>query len=136
MNDHAVTRFIREGAREADRRVAGWLSPTPLTATDRYLSSSAIVQRVDKAFRKLSWWWVNSRSAALTAMAGNAWSNAARSERGRGVGLALLVAAIAHVAMMMAQGPRAGWVWLVVPATAGAIGVMLLATAGAANARG
>ena len=136
MNDNAVTRFVREGAREADRSVAGWLSPKPLDATDRYLGSSAVVQRVDGAFRKLSWWWANSRSAALMATAGIALSQLAHSERVRGVGLALVVAAVVHVAMMMAQGPRAGWVWLVVPALAGAIGVMLLVAAGTSNARG
>lgn len=136
MNDNALTRFVRQGAREADRRVAGWLSPKPLAATDRYLASSAIVQRVDGAFRKLAWWWVNSRSAALMAMAGNAWSHTDRSERVRGAGLSLLIATVVHVALMMVQGPRAGWVWLVVPATAGAIGVVLLVAAGTSNGRG
>jgi hypothetical protein len=136
MNDNALTRVVREGAREADRRVARWLSPAPSTETDRYLASSWVVRRVDAACRTLWSWWLHSRSASLLSAGATAWSTAERAVRVRAAGLTLVIAVIAHVAMMMAQGPRDGWVWLVLPATAGAIGVMLLVAAGTNHARG
>ena len=127
MNDHAFARLIRHGARNADRRVAAWLAPVSGEATDKYLASSALVRGIDRASRTLSMWWMNSNAARLLSSTNDAWLTMGSVDRTRFVGVVILVAVAVHLAATIAQGPRAGWFWLILPAMAAAIGGLFVA---------
>ena len=43
------------------------------------------------------------------------------------VAFVLLTAVIAHVALILIQGPRPGWFWIVIPAMAAAFALLVLA---------
>jgi hypothetical protein len=123
---NGLIRFISLGAEDADRRIAAALTPRPLEPVDQYLRTSAIVAAIDRATARLAAWWSASEAYRL-------WSAVDQNvgkepvARYRAVAFALLIAVSLNVALTLAQGPRPGWYWLVIPVMAAASAVLLLA---------
>lgn len=46
------------------------------------------------------------------------------------VGVSLVAAAVTHLLLAFAGTPEPGWLWLVIPATAGAAGLLFIGLAG------
>jgi len=126
---NALRRFWSAGARDADDRVAAALAPRPFEPADRYLRGSAIVAALDRATVVLERWWRASRTGQSTAVFAATLRGTPPRERWHGIAIVLLVAVTVHVTLMMIQGPRPGWFWLIVPAMAASFGLFLIAGA-------
>jgi hypothetical protein len=124
---NALTRFYRLGAEDADRRVAAALAPAPTTAVDRYLEHSRLIKTIDRATRVLQDWWFASASCRLLSRVRDGVVAAPFGERYRALAFVLLIAVITHIALMVIQGTRAGWFWMIIPALAAAFAALLLA---------
>lgn len=129
----AIVRLFRLGMRDADTRLAKALAPRSSTAVNRYLASSLSIGTIDRLLQRWSAVWPRSITyRALIAPLGLA-RNAKWMERYEFLGWTLLIAAMTHVALTMAQGPRPGWYWIVIPSMAIGFGVLLLAAAHSAS---
>jgi hypothetical protein len=129
MSENGLVSFFRRGLANADERVTAALAPRSFTAADRYLWTSVAVQRFDRVTRRLQDWWLASHARAVTCSAADAWRQEPRSAQYRNMAVVLLVATSAHVGLMVMQGPRPGWFWMIIPATVLAFGVLLLMAA-------
>lgn len=123
---NGLIRFLSLGAEDADRRVAAALTPQPLEPIDRYLRTSAIVAAIDRATGRLAAWWSASEAYRLWSVVDQNVGNEPVA-RHRAVAFAVLIAVSVNVAMTLAQGPRPGWYWAVIPVMAAAFAVLLLA---------
>jgi hypothetical protein len=129
----AIARLFRLGMRDADARFAKALTPRPSTSVDRYLASSLAIRTIDRLLQRWSAVWPRSITyRRLIAPMGLA-RNGKWMERYEFLGWTLLIAAMTHVALTMAQGPRPGWYWVVIPSMAIGFGVLLLAAAHSAS---
>jgi hypothetical protein len=124
---NALARFYRRGTADADRRVAAALAPVRTDAIDRYLSNSRFVMAMDGATRRLRDWWLASATGRAASLRRDALLRAPLAVRYRTVAVVVLTAAIAHVSLMLIQGPRPGWFWIVIPAMAAAFALLVLA---------
>ena len=128
----ALARLFRSGMRDADARLERALAPRPSIAADRYLASSLTIRSIDGLLQR--WSAVLAGSFArrtLLAPLGLA-HDATWRQRYEALGWLLVVAALTHVALTVAEGPRPGWYWLVIPSMAIGFGVLLLTAANSA----
>lgn len=123
---NALHRFITLGARDADNRVAAALAPRSFAATDRYLWSSMVVRFADRLTRRLQMLWSASVAGGTASAIHERWRHAGWMERYHTLGLVVIVAAAVHVSLAVAQGPRPGWFWLIVPALTSLFAMLLL----------
>jgi len=121
-----LKRFWSAGARDADARLAAVISPQPFEAADRYLRRSAIVAALDRATVALERWWRASRSGQRAAAFADALGHTPLWQQQQRIAVVLLIAAAVHVTLMMIQGPRPGWFWLIVPAMAALFGLIMI----------
>jgi hypothetical protein len=124
---NAIARFLSLGMQDADRRLAAALAPPPLDAADRYVKDSAAVRAIDRVTRLLPAWWESSTAGRTLAGARDVFLRSPRSARYREIGSIVLTAAIVHVVLTIAQGPRPGWFWTVIPGMAVVFAMLLLA---------
>lgn len=124
---NGLARFFRLGAADADRRVAAALAPLPAEAADRHLKSSRVVGAIDRAMLRLSGWWEASEAARVLSSARDGMTGAAFAGRDHAIAHVMVIAVISHVALMLIQGPRPGWFWLIIPALVSAFAGLLLA---------
>lgn len=117
-------RFVTCGAGDAVHRLGRLTSPESVdeTGVALVLARSTAVRSVDRIVNGLeasartsvfAAWWLGRRTS---------WLNQSPVARERQIGVFLMTAAIVHLALSMAQGHPAGWLWLVVPAVAAAAG--------------
>jgi hypothetical protein len=125
----ALKRFWSAGARDADRRLAAVIAPQPFEPADRYLRRSTIVAAVDRATVALERWWQASRTGQSSVWFADRVRRTPRRERWQAIAIVLVVAVAVHVTLMMIQGPRPGWFWLIVPAMAALFGLLVIAGA-------
>ena len=131
----AIARLFRSGMRDADTRIAKTLAPQSSTAVDRYLASSLAIGTIDRLLQRWSAVWPRSITyRRLIAPMGLA-RNGKWMERYEFLGWTLLIAAMTHVALTMAQGPRPGWYWVVIPSMAIGFGTLLLTASRSASGR-
>jgi hypothetical protein len=126
---NALARFIKFGAEDADRRLAAALAPVRDDAADRYLKTSRLVTALDRATGLLRDWWLASAAARVKAAAHASITSLSFSTRYQLLAYVLLIAVLSHVSLMLLQGPRPGWYWMVIPAMTSALAVLLLAGA-------
>jgi hypothetical protein len=124
---NGLSRFYKLGVEDADRRVAAALAPVRTEAADRHLMSSRVVMAIDRATRRFQDWWLASESGRRLSNLRDGFTTAPFVERCRIVAFVLLIAVVAHVALMLMQGPRAGWFWMIIPAMVAAFAALLLA---------
>jgi hypothetical protein len=129
----AIARLFRSGMRDADTRIAKALAPRPSTAVDRYLASSLAIGTIDRLLQRWSAVWPRSITYRRLIAPLGLGRNGKWMERYEFLGWTLLIAAITHVALTMARGPRPGWYWIVIPSMAIGFGVLLLAGAHSAS---
>jgi hypothetical protein len=127
MSVRALKRFFAIGFADADAKVGRLLAPRSFSAADRYLSTSAVVRRFDAAARGLRDWWRASATAGTMLALADEWQRQDRAVQYQAVAVALLSAAGVHVLLTVINGPRPGWFWLIVPALASTLAVMILA---------
>ena len=132
---NAFKRLITFGAADADRRVAARLAPRDYAAAERYVLSSRCIGALDRLTKRFESWWFESQTRQAVIAFADAWSRETRSSRNYLVGVAALVAAATHATLMLWQGPPPQLYWLLVPALAAAVGVLLLVSARAADLR-
>ena len=125
----ALRRFLSDGARDADARLAAALTAPPLDPADSYLHTSAIVRAVDRMTVSLQRSWQSSATGQTLAHAANAFAGEPRRDRWSAVGLIVLTAVAVHVFLMIVNAPRPGWFWIVIPALAALFGALVLAAA-------
>lgn len=122
---NALVRFFSLGMQDADRRLAAALTPRSSRQVDQYLRAAALVSAMDRLTLRLQEWWMASdvrRRAELAVEAfGDRWPR-----RYQSIAVAILAAVSVHVLLTVANGPRPGWFWLVLPAMAMTFGVLLL----------
>jgi len=129
----AIARLFRSGMRDADARVARALAPRPPMEVDQYLASSVTIRTIDQLLQRWPAVWPGSIAyRTLIAPLGLA-RNATWIQRYQSLGWMLLIAALTHMALTMAQGPRPGWYWIVIPAMAMAFGGLLLTASHSAS---
>jgi len=126
---NALARFIKFGVEDADRRLAAALAPVRDDAADRYLKASRFVTALDRATGLLRAWWLASAAARVQAAAHDSITSLSFSMRYQLLAYVLLIAVLSHVSLMLLQGPRPGWYWMVIPAMTAALAVLLLAGA-------
>lgn len=126
---NALKRFWLAGARDADARLAAVIAPQSFEPADRYLRQSVIVAALDRATVALERWWLASKTGQSTAVFADTLKHTPQRERWQAVATVLLVAVAVHVTLMMIQGSRPGWFWLIVPAMAALFGLLLIAGA-------
>jgi hypothetical protein len=124
---NALKRFWSAGARDADARVAAALAPQRFESADRYLRRSAIVDALDRATIALERWWGASSVGQLSSAFAHTFSRTPLRQQRQQIGVVLIVAVAVHITLMMIQGPRPGWFWLIVPAMAALFGLLLMA---------
>lgn len=123
---NALKRFIVLGAQDADRRVAALLARPSLDAADRYVQRSGIVTAIDRAMLRASAWWSSSETRRWMIDTRESFAYAPVAERYRAIGVMLLTAAIVHVVFTVAQGPRPGLFWMIIPGMAAAFALLVL----------
>jgi len=129
----AIARLFRSGMRDADTRLAKALAPRPSTAVNRYLASSLAIGTIDRLLERWSAVWPGSITHR-TLIAPLGWTRNARwTRRYESLGWTLLIAGVTHVALTMAQGPRPGWYWIVIPSMAIGFGALLLTASHSAS---
>ena len=126
---NALTRFVALGLRDADRRVATALAPPALEPTDRYLRDGVVVSAIDRVTARLHAWWTASAAARLSRTLTETVTSEGRARRHQSVAVVVLTAIAVHVALTLLQGPRPGWLWLVIPSMAAVFAWLALATA-------
>ena len=131
---NGITRFLKLGAQDADRRIASRLAPRSVEAADRYLASSAVVRLVDRTTYRLQEWWFASQAGRAAAAMCDAWAAESWKARYHAIGALLVSASLLHVALTAIQVTRVGWFWLVIPVMAMAVGVLLLVASASAKA--
>jgi len=100
---------------------------------DQYLASSVTIRTIDQLLQRWPAVWPGSIAyRTLIAPLGLA-RNATWIQRYQSLGWMLLIAALTHMALTMAQGPRPGWYWIVIPAMAMAFGGLLLTASHSAS---
>lgn len=124
---NAFKKFYSLGAADADRRVAAALTSAPLDPADRYLQASAFVTAIDLATRRLRDWWLSSAACRMLFAGREAFLRETPAVQSRAIASVLLTAVVVHVTLTMAQGPRPGWFWMVVPALTALFAALLLA---------
>jgi hypothetical protein len=124
---NAFKKFYSLGAEDADRRVAAALTSAPLEPGDRYLKASEFVTAIDLATIRLRDWWSASQACRMLLAAREAFRRETPAVRSQAIASVLLGAVVVHVTLTLAQGPRPGWFWLVVPALTALFAVLLLA---------
>jgi hypothetical protein len=122
-----LARFYKVGVEDADRRVAAALAPVATGAADRYLKTSRVVMAIDRATLRLRDWWHASSAGQALAIAHHGFLQQPSVVRHQAVAQVLLIAVVTHLALMLIQGPRPGWFWIVIPAMAAAFAALLLA---------
>ena len=123
---NALSRFIRFGAQDADRRMAAILAARPVAVADRHLRSSVVVRTFDYFTRILRSLMASSETGRAASAARGAWGRAGWPERYRTIGLVLIAAVGVHVAATVMRGPRPGWFWLIVPTLTFAFAFLLV----------
>lgn len=94
------------------------------------VESSGFVRGVERVVGVVCEAGRTSAVVALVTGALGAWLRQSLIDRIRLSGVALVSAAVVHLALMLWHGPTPGWLWLVVPALAvGFGGLMMLAPA-------
>lgn len=124
---NAFARFVRLGNEDADRRVAAMLSPDDLHGTDRYLKQSRVVSAIDRMTRLPQAWWMSSASGRFVTAMSETFRQSPLNERLGSIGVVVLTAVAAHVALTVVNGARPGWFWLIIPALAALFAALLLA---------
>lgn len=124
---NGVMRFFTLGAADADKRVARALAPRPLDGANRYLHSSMIGRHLDRATMLLESWWQASVVGRTAMDIAGDWRRQPWPSRYAALGSVLLIAVATHLIVTLAQGPRPGWFWLLIPAMVLVFGALLLA---------
>jgi hypothetical protein len=127
MKANALKRFVSIGLRDADARIGYALAPRSFKAVDHYLWNSWVVRTFDRATRMLRQTWLSSATRQTLSGAAEPWRQDRSAARYRSIAIMLLTAAGIHVVLTLAQGPRPGWFWLIVPALAAALAFLILA---------
>lgn len=123
-----MTRLVNLMLRDAERRAARLTEPEQRDdrRVSAVLNGSAAVALVTGAVRRLSRTAEMSQANAIAQRAFNRWQSLAWMRQRARLGTVLLVAVGVHLALRIWQEPDPGWLWLIVPATAAAIGVLLI----------
>lgn len=99
---------------EADRHVAA------------VIKSSVVFGLFDRALGLVWRAAAGSVVASAATQAAAAWTSVDRGSRRLALGTMLIVAVAAHVLWTLATQVPPGWLWLVVPGIAGAVGALLV----------
>ena len=126
---NALRRFLSDGARDADARVAAAFAPQPLEPADRYLKHSRIVSTIDRITVMLQQSWQNSVTGQAVSEVAASFASESRQDRWLAIASIVLTAVAVHIALTMANGPRPGWFWMVIPALAALFALLVLAAA-------
>lgn len=95
----------------------------------RALGASALLRIVDSAIVTVWDAAGQSRTGTIVKRAREQWFAQAPLERFKTVGVALLSASVVHLGLTATHEVPPGWLWLVPPAMAATIGLLLLAGA-------
>jgi hypothetical protein len=123
----AFTRFFTIGLDEADRRLARALAPPALDDADRYLAESAIVKTIDHCASRLTGWWTASHTSRTLRALDEAVKKQSWAARYQSIAVVVITAVATHLMLTIAQGPRPGWFWMVVPSLAAVFATVVLA---------
>jgi hypothetical protein len=134
----AVSRFLREGLLDAERRVATLTSPQPVddARVMAQVESSAAFAVVSRVVNYVARGYESSSFVARAdRMIGEWWL--ARSWRWRRFagGVILVVAAVTYLGLYLLQQSPVGWLWFLVPALALVIGALSIVAAGTVERR-
>jgi len=134
----ALSRFLREGVIDAERRVAALTSPQPVDEPRvvALVESSVAVGLVSRAVRNVARAYESSWLVAKVEGVVREWWIARpwRWQRFAG-GVILVVAALTYVGLYLLQQSPVGWLWFLVPALALIVGGLSLAAAGTVGRR-
>ena len=124
-----LRRFVSDGARDADARLAAALSPLPLDRADRYLKASRIVIAIDRLTVMLEHSWLGSMTGQSLSELARSFAAESRRDQWSAIASVVLTAVVVHIVLTMANGPRPGWFWMVIPALAALFAALVLVAA-------
>lgn len=124
-----LRRFVSDGARDADARLAAALSPQPLDRADRYLKASRIVIAIDRLTVMLEQSWLGSMTGQSLSELARSFAAESRRDQWSAIASVVLTAVVVHIVLTMANGPRPGWFWMVIPALAALFAALVLVAA-------
>lgn len=128
QTESGVARFFRAGVDDAARRLSRFVAcgPEDDGRVVALLESSRIVRAVSGAYGTVLRAHAHSWAAGVARRVAAAWRASGAANERRFLGTVLLAAVTTHVAMTLWQEAPPGWFWLVLPAIAAAVGVVLI----------
>ena len=124
-----LRQFVSDGARDADARLAAALAPQPLDRADRYLKASRIVAAIDRLTVMLEQSWLGSMTGQSVSELARSFAAESRRDQRSAIASVVLTAVVVHIVLTMANGPRPGWFWIVIPALAALFAALVLVAA-------
>lgn len=92
----------------------------------RSLGASVLLHAVDAGITTVWGAAAQSRTGTAVTRACRQWRECSPSERWSMMGVALVTASLVHVGLTLTHDAPPGWLWLMPPAIAATIGVLLL----------
>lgn len=123
-----LTRFVRLGLEDADRRLSRLTASDALDddAVMGVLESSAVFQWCRRVADALSRAAKSSAALALGRSIFDHWTETHRESRRMALGTVLVTASVVYASFTEWQAATPGWLWTIVPGLAGAIGALLI----------
>jgi EamA domain-containing membrane protein RarD len=128
---NALSRFLDAGLADAERRIARRLPP-PLTDhpwVANVVASGTVARGIARVIAAGRASLGSSRVVALLRPLAASWREADWAAQRRGLGVLLLTAVATHLVLVLASTTPRGWLWLILPGMASAVGLLLLAAA-------
>jgi glycosyltransferase involved in cell wall biosynthesis len=127
----AIKHFVVDGMRDAERRLGAITRRQPLdeAAVMDVVEGSAVTRTARRVVDVVAESARFSRASALWQRAAGQWSRGSLRQRRIALGLGAMTAATTHVALAVVVSPPVGWLWVVIPSVALAVGLLLIASA-------
>ena len=128
---NALSRFLDGGLADAEQRIARRLPP-PLTDhpwVAHVVASGIVARGIARVIAAGRASLGSSRVLARLRPLAASWQAADWASQRRGLGVLLLAAVATHLVLVLASTAPRGWLWLILPGIAAAVGLLLLAAA-------
>lgn len=124
-----MTRLLNLILRDAEQRGSRLTAPERLhdPQMSAVLNGSAVFAMVDRGVRRLRRAAQTSEANAIAQRTFGRWHGLAWTQQRLMLGMTLLIAVGVHLGLRIWQEPDPGWLWLILPAIAAAIGALLVA---------
>lgn len=130
-----IRQFFRDGFSDAEQRLAGITlgAPADDPRVTQVITASRAVGAVGRVLGIVGAAAESSAFVAAGREAVERWRHLAPPAQRLAGGVTLMTAAAVHVSLTLWRGITPGWLWLILPGMAAAVGGLLLAASGSAG---